>query len=83
MGPKPKALGPKAHWFKKWFEVFRKPVCVVDINTEYSIAFLAPLTSQLAATHPAEAGYSLRRHIIGNSDDFHSCGIVQANWENK
>ena len=81
--PTTKALGPKAHWFKKWFEVFRKPVCAVDINTEYSIAFLAPLTSTLAATHPEEVGYSLRRQSIGNSDDFHSHVIGQANCENK
>ena len=67
--PGTKGMGPKAHWIKKWFEVFRKPVCAVDINTAYSIASLVPLTSQLAATHPTEVGYPLRRQSIGNSDD--------------
>ena len=60
-------MGPQAHWIKKWFEVFRKPVCPVDINTEYSIALLVPFTSTLAATHPGEVGYPLRRESIGNS----------------
>jgi len=60
-------MGPKAHWIKKWFQGFRKPVSV-DINSEHSIAFLAPLTSQLAATHPDEVGYPLRRHSFGHDD---------------
>ena len=55
---------------KKWFEVFRKPVYAPDINAEYSIACLVPLTSQLAATHADEVGYPLRKECIGKSDDF-------------
>ena len=76
-------MGPKAHWIKKWFEVFRKPVCPVDINVEYSIAFLAPLTSQLAATHPDEVGYPLRRESIGNSGGLLSHALGHAELENE
>lgn len=65
--PKKAVVEPKAHWIKKWFEVFRKPVSPVDINTGHSIAFLVPFTSQLAVTHPGEVGYPLRRESIGNS----------------
>ena len=54
----------------------------MDINTEYSIAFLAPLTSTLAATYPQEVGYSLGRQSIGNSDEFYAHVIGQANLDN-
>ena len=67
--PGTKGIGPKAHWIKKWFEVFRKPVCAVDINSAYSISSLVPLTFQLSATHPNEVGYPLRRQSIGKRDD--------------
>ena len=75
-------MEPKAHWFKKWFEVFRKAPATVDINKEFSIAVLAPLTSTLAATHPDEVGYPLRKDSAGDTDDSLSHVLVQANLEN-
>ena len=58
-------------------------MCTVDINSEYSVAILAPFTSQLAATHPNEVGYPLRRQSIGNSDHFSLYVLRQADLGNK
>jgi hypothetical protein len=80
--PQTKAIGSNAHWIKKWFEVFRKPECTVDINMENSIACLAPLTLQLAGTYPKEVGYPINRPIIGNSDDILSHVLGKTNLEN-
>jgi hypothetical protein len=80
--PQTTAIGPKAHWVKKWFEVFRKPECTVDINMTNSIACLAPLGLQLAGMYPKEVGYPIDRPIIGNSDDLLSHVLGQANLGN-